>query len=423
MNEQALQRLCAEMTPKQFRLENGLTVLVCEMPQFKGVHAVYATRFGSADKSFVLDGETVTLPDGVAHFLEHKMFEDQDGNDAFSLYAATGAAANAFTSFDKTCYIFTATAQIDRSLDILLDFVSHPYFTPKTVAKEQGIIAQEIKMYEDSPEFRMMFGLLGAMYHNCPVRTDIAGTVESISQITPELLYKCCQAFYSPQNMVLSVAGNITADQVLAACERASIPAAPHTVERITPPEPDTVCQPHVQFAMQVAQPIWGIGYKAPADFGSTVRGELLCDIVTELLAGETSPLYRDLYDAGLINAGFSGEYLAGRDYCGLIFGGESRDPQALQEAFLAEVERLCRDGVDKEQFACTKNQLLGDAIIQLENIEEVATEQASVWLKGRTLYDEVRTLAALQPQDVEAVLPLLLAREKSSTILITPEQ
>ena len=158
MNESALKRLEQEMTPQRFVLENGLTVLVCEMPQFKGVHAVYATRFGSATRSFELDGETITLPDGVAHFLEHKMFEDEDGNDAFELYAQTGASANAFTSFDKTCYIFTATAAVDESLDILLDFVSHPYFTEKTVAKEQGIIGQEIKMYDDSPEFRMMFG-------------------------------------------------------------------------------------------------------------------------------------------------------------------------------------------------------------------------------------------------------------------------
>lgn len=419
MNEAALKRLEQEMTPQSFVLDNGLTVLVCEMPQFKGVHAVYATRFGSATRSFEMDGQRIDLPDGVAHFLEHKMFEDEDGNDAFELYAETGASANAFTSFDKTCYVFTATGAVEESLDILLDFVSHPYFTEKTVAKEQGIIGQEIKMYEDSPEFRMLFGLLGAMYHECPVRTDIAGTVESIAAITPELLYQCCDAFYQPHNMVLSVAGNITAQQVLDACARADIPANAHTVRRIAPAEPAEVLCKETVFSMQVAQSIWGVGYKAPAGAAADVRGELICDLAVELLVGETSPLFSRLYDDGLINAGFSGEYVAGDGYCCLIFGGETRDPDALEKEFYAEVQRVLREGIDREQFACTKNLMLGEAITGLESITDMATDQADVWLRGHTLFDEVRELAALQPEDIEAMLPVLLNEEYRSTLRI----
>ncbi len=419
MNEQALERLKSEMTPRSFTLENGLTVLVCEMPQFKGVHAVYATRFGSATRSFELDGRVITLPDGVAHFLEHKMFEDENGNDAFELYAATGASANAFTSFDKTCYLFTATSAAEESLDILLDFVSHPYFTEKTVAKEQGIIGQEIRMYEDSPEFRMLFGLLGALYHECPVRTDIAGTVESIAAITPELLYRCCDAFYQPQNMVLSVAGNITAQQVLDACARAKLPQVSHTVRRIRPQEPAEILRAQTTLTMQVAQPIWGVGYKAPGDFAADVRGELLCDLAVELLVGETSPLFSRLYDAGIINAGFSGEYVAGDGYCALIFGGETRDPDALEKEFFAEVERVKREGIDREQFACTRNLMLGEAIIGLESISDVATDQADVWLRGHSMYDEISTLATLEAEDVDAVLPVLFNEKYSSTLRI----
>lgn len=421
MNEQVMARLRAEMEPKRFTLENGLTVLVCEMPQFKGVHAVYATRFGSADQTFMLDGERITLPDGVAHFLEHKMFEDENGTDAFELYARTGASANAFTTFDKTCYIFTATAAVDESLDILLDFVSHPYFTSKTVAKEQGIIGQEIRMYEDSPEFRMMFGLLAGLYHRCPVRTDIAGSVGSIAKITPELLYRCCDAFYTPQNMVLSVAGNVSAEQVLDACRRADLPAKPHTVVRLPEEEPAEVCTPRASLTMQVAQPIWGIGYKADPALGGTVHGELLCDVVTELLVGDTSPLYRRLYDSGLINAGFSGEFLAGNGYCSLLFSGETRDADALEKEFRAEAARLCAEGVDREQFECTRNLMVGEAITELENIEDVATDQASVWVKGHTLYDELEALVHLRAEEVDAVLPQLLAPARSSVLLIQP--
>jgi len=417
----ALARLCTEMTPQRFVLDSGLTVLVSEMPQFKGVHAVFGTRFGSADKSFSLDGQTVELPEGVAHFLEHKLFEDENGNDAFELFSATGASANAFTSFDKTCFLFSATDEIEKNLRILLDFVLHPYFSEKTVQKEQGIIAQEIRMYQDSPEFRMTFGLLGNLYHVCPVRSDIAGTVESIQKITPEMLYRCCEAFYAPDNMVLSVAGNVTARQVLEVCNGVKIAPSGHRLQRQKLQEPDTVFAKEKILKMQVSQPVWGIGYKGPGALGGEVKNELICDFITELLAGETSPLYNRLYDENLINAGFGGEYLSGPGYCSLIFGGETPDPKALQAAFEAEVQRLLKNGVDEEQFLCTKNQMLGQAIMGLESIEDVATDQAAVFLRGHSLYDEVEQLSALTARDVEAMLPTLLDREKCATILIMP--
>ena len=199
-------------------LPSGLTVIVRPMPGYSSTHVIFATRFGSIDRDFRLDGKEVHLPAGVAHFLEHKMFEDQDG-DAFAKYAKTGANANAFTSFDRTCYLFTATQQLDESLDVLLGMVTHPYFTEQTIAKEQGIIGQEIKMYDDSPDWRLITGLCECLYHSHPIRSDIAGTVESIAEITPGMLYDCCRAFYAPGNMVLAAAGNTTMEQILAACQ------------------------------------------------------------------------------------------------------------------------------------------------------------------------------------------------------------
>ena len=187
-------------------LPSGLTVLVRPMPGYSGTHVIYATRFGSIDRDFRLGEREVHLPAGVAHFLEHKMFEDEDG-DAFAKFAKTGANANAFTAFDRTCYLFTATEQLDESLDVLLGMVGHPYFTEQTIAKEQGIIGQEIKMYDDSPDWRLITGLCECLYHSHPIRSDIAGTVESIAQITPEMLYDSCRAFYAPDNMVLAAAG------------------------------------------------------------------------------------------------------------------------------------------------------------------------------------------------------------------------
>ena len=190
-------------------LPSGLTVLCRTMPGYSSVHAMYATNFGSVVREFTLNGKRIQLPAGTAHFLEHKMFESEQG-DAFDLYAKTGAAANAFTSYDRTCYIFTATGMTDENLDILLNMVGHPWFTKETIAKEQGIIGQEIKMYDDSPDWRLLTALFRCLYKSHPIRDDIAGTTQSIAELTPELLYACTDAFYRPGNMVLSVAGNIT---------------------------------------------------------------------------------------------------------------------------------------------------------------------------------------------------------------------
>ena len=278
-------------------LPSGLTVLVRPMPGYGSVHAEYATRFGSIDRDFVLDGKPVHLPAGVAHFLEHKMFESEDG-DAFSKYAKTGANANAFTSFDQTCYVFTATRQVDESLDILLSMVGRPYFTEATIQKEQGIIGQEIRMYDDNPDWRMLFALCGCLYENHPIRSDIAGTVESIAEITPEMLYACTEAFYDPANMVLAVAGGVTTRQVLDACARAGLdkPRTPHKVQRIQEPEGPLPAKTRNQFRMSVSKPCIGVGYKEAPLGENRVRGEILCDLLGELVCGGMTPLTAEAF-------------------------------------------------------------------------------------------------------------------------------
>lgn len=244
-------------------LPSGLTVLCRTMPGYSTVHAMYATAFGSTTRRFTLDGKAVELPAGTAHFLEHKMFESEQG-DAFELYAKTGASANAFTGYDRTCYIFTASGQIDENLDILLNMVGHPWFTEATIAKEQGIIGQEIKMYDDSPDWRLMTGLFRCLYKDHPIRDDIAGTVDSIAQLTPDLLYACTDAFYRPGNMVLSVAGNITLDQAVAACRRAGLdkPAPDHTVTVAANRPENNVPRPEMRFSMPVNKPCFALAFR-----------------------------------------------------------------------------------------------------------------------------------------------------------------
>ncbi len=371
------------------RHSSGLELRLCPMKDFASSFALMTVRYGSSDIRFGdCPGNIAEVPAGVAHFLEHKLFESEDG-DAFERFAATGANANAYTTFDRTAYLFSCTERFDESIEILLDFVSKPYFTPETVAKEQGIIAQEIKMYDDSADWRVMFNLLGALYHNNPIRTDIAGTVDSIARIDDELLYRCYDAFYAPSNMVLTVAGGFDVDTVLRAADRILPRRSAVTLVRAQPDEPETVVADYVEQRLPVAQPMFYIGFKglpgdAKQNFIDQVRDELLCDII----AGESSPLYRRLYDGGMINSTFGGEVFSGRDHINIMFAGESRDPLAVREAINGEIRRIMDEGIDGELFALSRRAAYGRYIRMFDKPEAVASALASTYLAGLTPYD-----------------------------------
>lgn len=404
-------------------LPSGLTVLVRPMPGYAAAHAVVAARFGSIDVHFRLGGQELTLPAGVAHYLEHKMFEDQEG-DAFAKFARTGANANAFTSFDRTCYYFTATSAVDESLDVLLGMLTHPYFTDETVAKEQGIIAQEIKMYEDSPDWRLVTELCQCLYHSHPIRVDIAGTCDSIARITPAMLYDCCQAFYAPANLVLAAAGNLTARQVLDACARAGLdrPAAAPAAQRILAPEPMTLARPQKTLRMAVAKPCFGIGYKEEPLAPGDGRTEALYDLILCCLCGGMSPLYRRLYDEGLVNPGFGGEVLRADGCCCILFTGESDQPDTVRRLLQEEIERLRAEGVDREVFTLCKNEKYGQLVENLENVEDAASQMADFALLGQTVPQQVEMLAGLTVADADAALQAILQPGRAAYVKILPD-
>lgn len=418
MHDPSLQAVRRAAAFESTVLENGLTVRVHTMPGFTGVHAVYGTKFGSIDRAFALDGKRVDLPAGIAHFLEHKMFENEEG-DAFTLYARTGASANAYTSFDKTCYLFSATDKVDENLDILLSMVNEPYFTEATIQKEQGIIGQEIKMYDDSPDWRVMTAIFDCLYQNHPIRHDIAGTVESIASITPDMLYDSCRAFYNPGNMVLAVAGNVTMEQVLAACERAKLPARPGSVRRIEADEPAAIARPEARFSMQVAKPCLGVGFKEAPVRG--VKFEVICDMLTEVICGGMTPLYRTLYDQNLVNPGFDGEFLALDGLCCFMFTGETDQPEKVRDMLLAEIERLRTEGVDEELFTLCKNQLYGEMVQDLESTESAASLLAGSFLRGCRPGEELEALASVTKQDLDDALQTMLRPERSATVVVDP--
>lgn len=405
-------------------LSSGMRVLVRPMPGFSGIHAVCGTAFGSVDLAFEANGRRVQVPAGTAHFLEHKMFESEEG-DAFALYAKTGASANAFTSFDKTCYLFTCTDHFEENLAILLGLVSKPYFTAQTIAKEQGIIGQEIKMYEDSPEWRLVFGVYQGLYGAHPVREDIAGTVGSIAQLTPQLLYACTDAFYSPGQMVLAVAGNVTLAQVVAAAEKTPFAKPTPSVRRLLPQEPAAVAVADSSIRMDVAKPLVGIGFKVapPCEGAARLHAEMAAEVLAELVCGSMTPLYRTLYDENLAGPDFSGEVLSVPGAFSILFGGETEDPVRVRTLLMDEIDRLARDGVEEELFRLCKNQMYGELLAGLENVEDAATGLLSAWLRGRTPAQELEALAALTRQDVEHALHTMLTRQNSAVFTIYPRE
>lgn len=392
---------------KKIRHASGLTLLLCPMPEFASSYALFATKYGSVDSVFKFgpDDEFAKVPDGIAHYLEHKLFENEEG-DAFIKYAETGASANAYTSFDRTAYLFSATDKFRESLEILLDFVTRPYFTKESVDKEREIIGQEIQMYVDDPDWRVFFNLLTALYKNHPVNIDIAGTRESIAQIDPELLYKCYGAFYNLHNMVLSIAGNFSEAQVLECCDRYLKPAPDFTVERAKTEEPAEVACNRVVINLEVSNNLFHLGYKIPpVEEKAQFLKQAYYEVLTESIAGEFTACYRELYDGGLINSEFGSEVFSGAGYCSLIFSGESSDPDKVEERITREIERLKAEGIPENIYAAAHRSVYGRYVQALGRIAATASMMMSCEFAGVGTYDIIDELGAMTKQKLEEIL------------------
>ncbi|MBR2489687.1 MAG: insulinase family protein [Clostridia bacterium] len=401
-------------------LSSGLKVYILEKPQYNSSYAIFGTKYGSIDTCFSVNGDKTRVPEGIAHFLEHKLFESEDG-DAFAKYAKTGAYCNAFTSFDRTCYLFSCSDKFYENLDILLSFVQSPYFTKETVEKEQGIIGQEIRMYDDNPGWRVMFNMLKGMYHKHPVRIDIAGTVESIAQIDDQLLYKCYNTFYNPSNMFICIAGNVDAERVLKQIKDSVKPKDSIEIERINEDEPEEVVKPYVSQKLAVAQPIFCLGYKEKIETPErTLKEKVTTALLIEILAGDASPLYKKLITEGLINDEFSSEYFNGNGYAAVIFEGESNDPERVAEEIKAEVERVKAEGIDKKLFSAIRCGMYGNAIRMFDSVDGIAMQFVDCAVCDTGLFDEIKYLRSVTVDDVYRRL-LKLDGEKTVLSVIKP--
>ncbi len=395
---------------------NGLRIRVLPKKGFSGFYAVFATDYGGTYRRFTLDGVSHDTPAGVAHYLEHKMFDLPDGDNALTLLSQNGADPNAFTSSDVTCYYFRCTHGFEENLRMLLHFVSTPYFTEETVQKEQGIIGQEIRMGDDNPGTANYYNLLRMLYRSHPIREKVIGTVESIAEITAETLYQCHAAFYTPSNMVLCVAGDVEPDDILRIAE-AELPGGVHPVPAVDfgAAEDLLPLETRSELEMEVATTQFLIGAKLkPAEKGPALfRQQLTASLAMRLLAGQSSPFFNRLYEQGLLNRTFDADADFSTGVGTVLAGGESRDPDAVLEALKAEVARIGQEGIDPQLFERARRSGIGAALRGMEDFDDVCVSLALDEFDGFCYLDYPSVMASIEKRECEAFLQEALQPER----------
>ena len=409
----------------QKKLPNGLQVIIIPRPDFTKKLAYFVTDYGAIHTEFDLYGERYSTPAGIAHFLEHKMF-DLPGRDVSAEFAMLGASPNAFTSFDMTAYYFSCTENFEESLRLLLEFVSTPYFTEESVAKEQGIIGQEIGMYEDNPDSRGFELLMGAMYENHPIKTPILGTRQSISQITPELLYACHKAFYRPGNMLLCVIGDVDPDTVESIALEV-LPQQDHTsvTRKDTWQEEMKVIKPLTTAKMEVAMPMFQLGFKShcPEKGEASVVGEVIGELAAEALFGESSRLYLRLYEEGIIDSSFGGGYETVEGMALLTAAGDSDHPEEIKKAILEEAQRILREGIDEKDFLRMKRSALGRRIRDLDGFSSTIFRVCAYHFSRYDYFDFPAAYRKVQVRDILDFLQKTVTEERCSMTIIYPKE
>ncbi len=403
---------------------SGLKIYICPKPGFSKKCAYFAANYGSVDVFYEKDGVTYGIPDGLAHFLEHKLFESEEG-DAFSKYAKTGASANAFTSFGCTAYNFSCTDKLEENLEILIDLMRTPYFTKENVAKEQGIIGQEINMYLDEPGWRVYQNLLEAMYKDCTVRRDIAGSVESISGITPELLYDCYNMYYAPENMALIIAGDLDADEIAGKVEEMLSGLEPRKAPvKHYPEEQTAVLKAYTEQKLAVGFPLYMIGFKGikKAEGFELLRQEIIGKTALDILFGKSSAFYLDAYDEGLINENFEFDFECCPMYRHAILSGEGDQYEAVRESVLKTIASAVENGVEDTEFNRKLTLCRSGYIRRFNNVETVVHNVMESAFLGYNFFDYLKACDSVSKQDVEQFIREELAEDRCVLSVILPK-
>lgn len=393
------------------KLDNGMKVIVVPKPNLDKKYIIWGTHFGSIDNRFIMPktNEEVFIPDGVAHFLEHKMFEQPNGTNSLDTLMALGLEANAYTTNDHTAYLFECTSNFYEGLDELMDYVQHPYFTEANVEKEKGIIGQEIKMYDDEPGWRLYINAMDCMYKENPIKIDIAGSVESISKITPDVLYKCYNTFYNPSNMILVVCGDFKPEEMLEEIKKRLIPKEDQgEIKRIYPPKENKINMPYKEVEMEVSMPLFLLGYKdieGMENKEEIVKKHIAIEILLNMIIGKSSETYKKLYEAGDLLSQPDLDYEFSDEYAHIMISGQSKNPQKIKEELENTVKSFLENGLEEEHFNRIRKKVYGDYVVEYNSVGDIARMFLADAMKRINSFDYIEKFNEVTKEYTETVL------------------
>ena len=399
------------------KLENGLTVMIIPKTGIQKKYVIWGTNYGSNDNKFIVPGEVneTEVPNGVAHFLEHKLFEQENGTNSLDTLTALGVNANAYTTNDHTAYLFECTDNFYEALDELMDYVQHPYFTDENVEKEKGIIGQEIMMYDDYPDWQVYLNAMKAMYHENPIKIDITGTIETISHIDKDILYKCYKTFYNPSNMALVVAGDFKPEEILQEIKNRLVENENQgEIKRIYTEEDESIVQEKIEKNFEVSRPLFTIGIKDnPKDQEEIVKKHIAIEILMNLILGRSSDLYKKLYDDGIISGQPSLDYEFGQTYAHVLITGQSTDPEKIYQEFKEKVKQLKEQSVNEQDFERIKKLIYGGYVKEYNDIQDISRMFLADYFKGINSFDYLEEIESVNIKYLNQILTDIFKEEK----------
>ena len=399
------------------KLKNGLTVMIIPKKGIQKKYIIWGTNYGSNDSAFIVPGEdkVTEVPNGVAHFLEHKLFEQENGTNSLDTLTALGVNANAYTTNNHTAYLYECTDHFYEALDEFMDYVQHPYFTDENVEKEKGIIGQEIMMYDDYPEWKVYLNALVCMYHNNPVKLDIAGSIESISKIDKDILYKCYNTFYNPGNMAMVVCGDFEPEKLLEEIKKRLIDNKSNgEIKRIYQDEPQEIVKYRIKQKMEVSKPLYTIGIKdVPPDNKEIVKKHISIEILLNLIIGSSSDLYKKLYDMGNSFTVPGIEYEFDKTYAHILITGQSKDPEELFDLFKKTVKEMKENGVNQEDFERIRKMIYGEYVKEYNEVSDISKMFLSDYFKGINSFDYIEEINTINVEYLEQVLKNVFDEKK----------
>ena len=391
------------------KLDNGLTVMIIPKSGIQKKYVIWGTNYGSNDNKFIVPGENeeTEVPNGVAHFLEHKLFEQENGTNSLDTLTALGVNANAYTTNDHTAYLFECTDNFYEALDELMDYVQHPYFTDENVEKEKGIIGQEIMMYDDYPDWQVYLNAMKAMYHENPIKIDITGTIETISHIDKDILYKCYKTFYNPSNMALVVCGDFNPEEIIEEIKKRLVNNKNQgEIKRITSEEKDSIVQEIIEKKFEVSRPLFTIGIKDdPTNQEKIVKKHIAIEILMNLIIGRSSKLYKKLYNEGILSGQPSLDYEFGKTYAHILITGQATEPEKLYKDFKNTVKQFKEQEINQQDFERIKKLIYGGYVKEYNDIQDISRMFLADYFKGINSFEYIEEIEGINLKYLNQIL------------------